>query len=141
MGAQDGATSTEFSVAGLTDKLNSTMDRLQTALAKMGGADAPSQQFGDPAAGRLLSANVVTRVRAPALTSRAFVTAAAIGRWWYQERNRRGAAPRVAAMSSAQLGHCTDDGGESRCCGPCAQRAATGVDAGEGRQVRARGRS
>ena len=30
-------------------------DQLQTALAKLGGADAPSQQFGDPAAGRALA--------------------------------------------------------------------------------------
>ena len=45
----------EESVALLTERLDGTLDRLQTALAKMGGADAPSQQFGDPAAGRALA--------------------------------------------------------------------------------------
>ena len=39
----------------LSSSLNGTLDRLQTALAKLGGADAPSQQFGDPAAGRALA--------------------------------------------------------------------------------------
>ena len=45
----------DFSVAGLTDRLHATLDRLQTALSKLGGADAPSQRFGDPAAGRALA--------------------------------------------------------------------------------------
>ena len=43
------------SVAALSKGLDETLDRLQTALAKLGGADAPSQQFGDPAAGRALA--------------------------------------------------------------------------------------
>ena len=43
------------SVADLTARLTDTMDHLQAALAKLGGADAPSQQFGDPAAGRALA--------------------------------------------------------------------------------------
>jgi hypothetical protein len=43
------------SVADLTSHLNGTLDRLQASLAKLGGADAPSQQFGDPAAGRALA--------------------------------------------------------------------------------------
>ena len=46
---------TEASVADLNTSLEGTLDRLQTALAKLGGADAPSQQFGDPAAGRALA--------------------------------------------------------------------------------------
>ena len=45
----------EASVATLTKRLDATCDRLQTALAKLGGADTPSQQFGDPAAGRALA--------------------------------------------------------------------------------------
>ena len=39
----------------LTERLHGTCDRLQNALAKLGGADTPSQQFGDPAAGRALA--------------------------------------------------------------------------------------
>ena len=45
----------ETSVARLTDNLNSTLDRLELALSKMGGADAPSQAHSDPAAGRALA--------------------------------------------------------------------------------------
>jgi hypothetical protein len=45
----------EQSVALLNDRLDGVLDRLQVALAKAGGADAPSQQFGDPAAGRALA--------------------------------------------------------------------------------------
>jgi len=43
------------SIADLTASLTHNLDQLQTALAKLGGADAPSQQFGDPAAGRALA--------------------------------------------------------------------------------------
>lgn len=45
----------DTSVATLSDKMHATLDRLQSALAKIGGADAPSQRFGDPAAGRALA--------------------------------------------------------------------------------------
>ena len=44
----------DFSVAGLTDRLRAPLDRLQTALSKP-AAPAPSQRFGDPAAGRALA--------------------------------------------------------------------------------------
>ena len=43
------------SVADLAARMDGTLDRLQSALAKLGGADAPSQSFGDPAAGRALA--------------------------------------------------------------------------------------
>ena len=43
------------SVTTLTTRLTCALDQLQTALAKLGGADAPSQQYGDPAAGRALA--------------------------------------------------------------------------------------
>lgn len=53
--AQQPAAYVASSVQDLTVNLDSTLDRLQTALAKLGGADTPSQQFGDPAAGRALA--------------------------------------------------------------------------------------
>ena len=52
--AMDGV-QTEQTVAELNERVHATLDRLQAALAKMGGADAPSQQFGNPAAGRALA--------------------------------------------------------------------------------------
>ena len=45
----------ETSIALLSEKTNATLDRLELALSKLGGADAPSQGFGDPAAGRALA--------------------------------------------------------------------------------------
>ena len=46
---------TDVTLAALSERVHSTLDRLQAALAKLGGAEAPSQQFGDPAAGRALA--------------------------------------------------------------------------------------
>ena len=52
---ENGHKEAEKTVAELTTSLHGTCDRLQAALAKLGGADTPSQQFGDPAAGRALA--------------------------------------------------------------------------------------
>ena len=52
------------SVTDLSTSLSVVLDQLQTALAKLGGADAPSQQYGDPAAGRAL-ALIAAGVEAP----------------------------------------------------------------------------
>ena len=60
---EDAAAATS-SVADLTGSLSLVLDQLQTALAKLGGADAPSQQYGDPAAGRAL-ALIAAGVEAP----------------------------------------------------------------------------
>lgn len=49
------ASDAEPSVTDLSASLSVVLDQLQTALAKLGGADAPSQQYGDPAAGRALA--------------------------------------------------------------------------------------
>lgn len=54
-GPSEAGASSSSSVHELTLNLHGTLDRLQTALAKLGGADTPSQQFGDPAAGRALA--------------------------------------------------------------------------------------
>jgi len=51
-------------VSDLNTSLSVVLDQLQTALAKLGGADAPSQQYGDPAAGRAL-ALIAAGVEAP----------------------------------------------------------------------------
>lgn len=54
-GAEPEGGTHQVSVATLSERLQGTMDRLQTALAKMGGADAPSQQLGNPAVARALA--------------------------------------------------------------------------------------
>lgn len=54
----------EPSVSDLNENLSLVLDQLQTALAKLGGADAPSQQHCDPAAGRAL-ALIAAGVEAP----------------------------------------------------------------------------
>ena len=51
-------------VHALAERVDATLDRLQAVLAKLGGADAPSQKFGDPAAGRAL-ALIAAGVEAP----------------------------------------------------------------------------
>jgi hypothetical protein len=44
----------EMSVQMLANRINAVADQLQTALAKLGGSEAPSQQLDDPAAQRAL---------------------------------------------------------------------------------------